>query len=276
MVYLSNAAGYTATVSPHGAQVLSWRSAVGGNHLYCSPQDALPGRAVRGGIPVCFPQFSNCGPLTKHGFARTSVWQLDSVPVTGPDVPLAAASFSLSDSPLTRAVWPFGFTLVLQVQLGEGFMECRLNVSNSGADAFEFTAALHTYLAVDDVLLVAVSSLLAVDYLDELHQDAKTASTVSLLQIRDEVDRTYLNTPTNLELLVDDQAHMRIEQSGFADTVVWNPGPAKAASLGDMPMDDWRHMLCIEAAQIEHPVQLLPGAQWHGSQRLTLIASTHN
>lgn len=34
-------------------------------------------RPLRGGIPVCFPQFSDCGPLEKqHGFARDEVWEL--------------------------------------------------------------------------------------------------------------------------------------------------------------------------------------------------------
>ncbi len=273
MVYLSNAAGDTATVSPYGAQVLSWCTALGGVHLYCSPQAILPGRAVRGGVPVCFPQFANRGSLAKHGFARTSTWQLQAAPITGADVPVASASFSLSDSPLTRTLWPFGFGLGLQVQLGAGFMECNLRVSNSGAEAFDFTAALHTYLAVDDVQLVSVHGLQAVPYLDALRQNAKAVSTAPALQVSDEIDRIYLNAPANLELLAGDLAHMRIEQAGFADTVVWNPGIAKAASLGDMPAQDWRRMLCIEAAQIQHPVHLLPGAYWYGTQRLSVVSA---
>jgi D-hexose-6-phosphate mutarotase len=82
MVYLSNAVGDSATISPYGAQVLSWRTAAGGEHLYCSPTVAIPGRPVRDGMPICFPQFANCGSLAKHGFARTSVWQMHAAPIT--------------------------------------------------------------------------------------------------------------------------------------------------------------------------------------------------
>ncbi len=59
-------------------------------------------------------------------------------------------------------------------------------------------------------------------------------------------------------------------QRGFDDVVVWNPGPAKAARLGDMPPEDWTRMLCIEAGAIAQPVQLAPGKTWIGVQRIEL------
>jgi glucose-6-phosphate 1-epimerase len=272
MVHLCNSAGDTAKVSLNGAQVLSWMPAAGGEQLYCSPTPVVPGRAIRGGVPVCFPQFANCGPLAKHGFARTALWQLHGEPVTGIDAPVASATFSLQDSPLTQAQWPFGFALVLQVRLGKGFVEWSLQVANTGAKAFDFTAALHTYLAVANVQQVAVHGLALVPYLDATQQNTKAINPAPLLYIADETDRVYLAPPASLGILHSGLPHMRIDQEGFADTVIWNPGPAKAAALGDMPAADWRRMLCVEAAQVAHPVHLLPGTQWQGTQRLTLIA----
>jgi glucose-6-phosphate 1-epimerase len=272
IVSLSNAAGDTAAISLRGAQALSWSPVAGGEQLYCSRIPVVPGRAVRGGVPVCFPQFGNCGPLAKHGFARTAVWQLHGAPITGEDAQVASATFSLQDSPLTQAQWPFGFALLLQVRLGAGFIEWSLQVANTGAKAFDFTAALHTYLAVANVQQVAVHGLASVPYLDAMQQNAKAINTAPLLYIADETDRVYLAPPPSLDILRSGLPHMRIDQAGFADTVIWNPGPAKAAALGDMPATDWRRMLCVEAAQVEHPVHLLPGTEWQGSQRLTLIA----
>ena len=38
-----------------------------------------------------------------------------------------------------------------------------------------------------------------------------------------------------------------------------------------MPEDGYRHMLCVEAARIDEPVQLAPGAEWQGWQQLRVL-----
>jgi glucose-6-phosphate 1-epimerase len=271
-VSLRNSAGDAAEISVFGAQVLSWIPAAGVEQLYCSPHLVLPGRAIRGGVPICFPQFANCGPLAKHGFARTSAWQIQGEPITGVDAQIASVTFRLKESPLTRAMWPFEFTLQLQVCLGVGYVEWHLRVANTGSDAFDFTAALHTYLAVADVRLAQVQGLTSVSYLDAVQQNARSISNNPLLRFEGETDRVYLSTPQDIGVLLNEQPHMRVYQSGFADTVIWNPGPAKAVALGDMPAADWTRMLCVEAAQVQNPVHLLPDTQWQGMQRLTLMA----
>lgn len=275
MVHLRNAAGNAATVSLYGGQVLSWCTAGRGEQLYRSPQAvAGQGRAIRGGVPVCFPQFANCGPvanLSKHGFARTSAWQLAGDLVTGPQAETATARFLLQDSLITRAVWPYGFALELQITLGSGWLELQLQVMNTGASAFDFTAALHTYMATADVRQAAVYGLEGIAYADALKQNQTATQTDTALQFVGELDRVYLDTPRALQLQQSGQPHVRIEQQGFADTVVWNPGAAKAATLGDMPAADWTRMLCVEAAQVKTPVQLQPGDMWQGAQRLIHI-----
>src|SRR5688572_29727961 len=66
--------GSRIVVSRFGGQVLSW-VAHGRERLYLSSTAAADSvQPVRGGVPVCFPQFSGRGPLPKHGFARTSTW----------------------------------------------------------------------------------------------------------------------------------------------------------------------------------------------------------
>ena len=277
MVGLRNAAGDVAMVSPYGGQVLSWCIAAGNEQLYCSPQAvAGKGRAIRGGMPVCFPQFANCGPvanLAKHGFARTSIWQLAGELITGSGCETASARLVLQDSALTLAAWPYGFALELQIKLGSGWLELQLQVMNTGSSAFDFTAALHTYLATADVRQAALCGLEGITYADALKQNETATQAYPALQFVGELDRVYHGTPRSLQLQQSGQPHLRIEQQGFADTVVWNPGPAKAAALGDMPADDWTRMLCIEAAQVKTPVQLQPGNMWRGAQRL--IRKTH-
>jgi glucose-6-phosphate 1-epimerase len=65
---------------------------------------------------------------------------------------------------------------------------------------------------------------------------------------------------------------LRIRQSpSWANTVVWNPAEALCAKLGDMPNDGWRHMLCVEAAQVFEPITLPTGGRWEGWQSLEVL-----
>jgi glucose-6-phosphate 1-epimerase len=270
MVHLCNAAGDSAVVSVFGAQVLSWCTASGGEQLYCSQQTKVAnGRAIRGGIPICFPQFANCGPLIKHGFARISKWQLLYEPITVVDEASTNARFLLENSADTLALWPHHFALELLVTLGAGYINLSLRVSNTGDKNFVFTAALHTYIAVVDISQTKVCGLARLAYLDSMDSNIKKKQGDAPLEIAGELDRIYLGATEPLALIQNGRTSLHIVQQNFADAVVWNPGPLKASALGDMPASDWVRMLCIEAAQVEHAVNLEPGRSWHGQQRLS-------
>ena len=58
------------------------------------------------------------------------------------------------------------------------------------------------------------------------------------------------------------------QSASLGNTVVWNPGADKCGELKDMPADGWRHMLCVEAAQVYEPIRIEPGDFWQGAQRL--------
>lgn len=49
-----------------------------------------PPKALRGGVPVCWPQFGGVGDLQAHGFARNCEWSVKSQ--TADQVVLALAS----------------------------------------------------------------------------------------------------------------------------------------------------------------------------------------
>ena len=71
--------GARATLLLHGAHLVSWVPAGADEQLYLSPKSAFAtGQAIRGGVPVIFPQFATRGPLQRHGFARGKPWQLVS------------------------------------------------------------------------------------------------------------------------------------------------------------------------------------------------------
>jgi glucose-6-phosphate 1-epimerase len=262
LIVLVTSAGDRAVAGLEGGHLLSWQTAAG-EQLYLSPwSQPAPGRAVRGGVPVCFPQFSDRGPLQKHGFARVNPWAL---------VEKSADAMRLRlDPKCTPANWPYAFQLELDVRLGPGSLELRLDATNEGPAPFEFTAALHTYLAVPDVRLARVEGLQGCWYEDALDGNRLKQETGAAVGFAGELDRVYRQVPATLHLEAPGAPRRRIVQTGFTDTVVWNPGPAKAARLGDMPPEDWLRMVCIEAAAAATPVRLEPGQAWSGSQRLEL------
>ena len=105
--------GAEATVLLHGAHVVSWIPAGDQERLYLSPQAvAGPGQAVRGGIPVIFPQFNTRGPLPRHGFARNRAWQWAEQAERGG---AAIGVLRLEADDATRALWPHGFSAELTV-----------------------------------------------------------------------------------------------------------------------------------------------------------------
>ena len=85
-----------------------------------------------------------------------------------------------------------------------------------------------------------------------------------------EFDRVY-DAPKNPLHLQDGTSTLQIEQSpSWANSVVWNPGEGKCATLADMPAHGFARMLCVEAAQVFEPISIPAGGQWVGWQRLTV------
>jgi glucose-6-phosphate 1-epimerase len=273
VVFLENATGDTATISLFGAQVLSWVSARRGEQLYCSALATTDnGQAIRGGIPVCFPQFSGFGDLPKHGIVRTVVWRQAGEVISGKTHPVAKVTLTLQDNAHTRAHWPHAFSLQLDVSLAEDTLTVSLRVENTGTAPFSFAAALHTYLAQTDVRKATVTALQGQTYVDTTRQPHATCvQTAPALTFAGEVDSIYYAAPNKLTLHHQEEARLQLEADGFKDAVIWNPGPERVKTIPDMTNCDWVKMVCIEAVQFQHPVVLAPGTQWSGLQRLTVL-----
>lgn len=262
---LSTAAGAQAVVSPFGAQVLSWKPARGSERLYLSPQARFDGAtAIRGGIPVCFPQFAALGRLPKHGFARTRPWSvIDQRTGDG----FALLTLRLTEDDETFALWPHAFAAELTVVLENERLDIELEIENTGHAPFAFTCALHTYLRVREVENIRLEGLYGYDYRDATDHDRVKRDTGDVLTVDGEIDRVYHDV-ARPQLLRDTDRSLGIQAEGFPDVVVWNPWEARCAALADMPANGFRHMLCVEAASARRKIALDAGANWHGRQTL--------
>lgn len=257
--------GDRLVVARHGAHVLSWVAA-GRERLYLSPRSLMDGQAaIRGGIPVCFPQFNQRGDLPKHGFARNLLWAVQPARLQAEQAHLV---LSLADSAATRAWWPQAFEARLLIALASGALTVELVVRNTDTRPLAFSGALHTYLAVGDVAQACLRGLGGRAEWDAVADRHGTGA--DELRFEGEFDRVYTAAPSGYAL--QDGPHtLAIEQDlDWAHTVVWNPGADKCATLADMPEDGWRQMLCVEAAQVYEPITVAPGDFWQGAQRLSL------
>lgn len=264
-ITLRTANGATAGVYPYGAQVVSWRTVDGAERLFTSATTYLrSGAAIRGGVPIVFPQFAELGPLPKHGLVRTLAWQ--PIQVTDDNILL-----QLTDNDATRQHWPHHFTAQYQVTLSDQALRMRLSITNTDSQPFSFTAALHTYLRVQDIEQVSIDGLQQLRYSDKTAGGAQAVQATGSLRIAGEVDRIYFSALQPITVHEPRQRSLQCSASGFDDAVIWNPGADKAAALADLEADGYRRMLCVEAAAIGAPVSLAAGAAWSGTQVLHAV-----
>lgn len=259
--------GASAVATLQGGHLVSWTTPDGRERLFVSERSAYAaGRAIRGGVPVCFPQFADRGPLVQHGFARTLPWRFVGAEEGGG---ACRATFVLQDSAPTRDAWPHAFRLELAIAIGGATLALELQATNPGDAPFDFTAALHTYFRVDDLAVARLDGLQGVSYLVR-GAAARGVEGRARVPAAEPIDRIYFAPPPALAL-EDGEGSLRIGQEGFTDTVVWNPGREKCAAMGDMAAEGYRHMLCVEAAAIEPGVTIGAGGRWQGRQVIEAV-----
>lgn len=271
-VILQSADGATADICTQGATITSWRPATdGAERLFLSGRSEFrEGAAIRGGIPVIFPQFAMEGSLPRHGLVRSRAWTVARV--ERDDAGNALTSLVFEDTAETRAIWPASFRTSLSARVGGASLEITLTVENTGEDSFAFAAALHTYLRVADVRTAEIHGLNGARY--RVSGDTRTLQVeqTNVIQVTDEIDRVYVNAPPSV-LLREQSRAMQIESSGFPDIVLWNPGAERASALEDMEPGGERYMLCVEAAAVQSPIELDAGRTWSGAQTLVALSA---
>lgn len=252
----------------YGGHIVRWVDAKGNSKLYLSSKSHMDGsKAVRGGIPICFPQFGNLGPLEKqHGFARSKKWTLERT-ASGDDGPKAI--FVLEDDEETRSsAFPYSFCVQYEVQLDNtGSLKVVYSVKNKGDDSFSFTTALHAYFNAD-VKQIAIEGLQKLKFIDKTDDRKEKVEDREKVTIIEETDRIYLDTPNSLKVPAID---LLLHKRNLPDATVWNPWIEKTKGMSDMPDDDWQNFCCVEAAATR-PVELKGQNEWTASLLLESTA----
>ncbi|KAK1320927.1 hypothetical protein QJS10_CPA03g00862 [Acorus calamus] len=236
-----------------------------------------PPKAIRGGIPICFPQFANFGSLEQHGFARNRMWQLDSSPFPLPPATnQSTVDLILKSTEEDLKTWPRRFELRLRISLSPGKLSIIPRVRNTDRKPFSFTFALRNYFSVSDISEVRVEGLETLDYLDNLMQRERFTEQADAITFDGEVDRVYLNTPSKINIIDHEKKRtLVLRKEGMPDAVVWNPWAKKAKAIPDFGDDDYTRMLCVDSAVVEMPIVLKPYEEWKGRQELSTVSSSY-
>ena len=249
----------SAKIALQGAHIFDFTLKEKGKVLFLSESSEFrKGKAIRGGVPICWPWFGaneSDNALPNHGFARTSLWEHQSTQRLNDRE--TKVTLTLHSSPETLALWPYTFSLALDIYVGK-VLRLELTSQNLDTKPFTFTSALHTYLAIDNINGTQVEGLEEKQYFD------KTQNTFLIqeghIDFSKEVDRIYQNV-TNDVLVKDTKVHHTILTKGTKTIVVWNPGDVLASRMPDLSNNT--RMLCVESTNVLDDSVTLTKGQSH-------------
>lgn len=253
----------TATVCLYGGQVIQWQPKTQTVPVLWDSSLAhyQPGKAIRAGIPVCWPWFGahpTESNFPSHGYARIVPWELTAV--TTDQSGATILSMTMLESEHSRSLFGIAARLSIRILIGE-FLSIELMTTNTGSQTITFTEALHTYFSVSDISQVKIAGLNESQYVDLI--DGNLLKTQSdTINFSEETGRIFLNNKADC-LLVDPGLNrtIRVKKSGSQSTVVWNPWLDTATKMDDLGPTGWKTMVCIESANaLQNSVTLEPGA----------------
>src|SRR5262245_10865981 len=258
----------------HGAHVTSWKPAGGEEVLFLSSKSRWEhGRAISGGVPVCFPWFA--AKADDHTapalcFVRAKSFELESIEQVGGAVKVSMFTESAED---TKRWWPAEFHLVHRATFSRELC-LELEVTNTGKKPLRFEEALHAYHQVGNVEKARVRGLDGVHYLDKTDRNQEKTQQHEIV-IVSETDRVYLNTQGPVEL--EDpvlRRSTRVTKENSRTTVVWNPWVEKARALSDLGENEWMQMICLETSNVSNFAVVLAPGQQHTMKAFIRVAAS--
>ena len=247
----------SARISMHGGQLLSYNPVGHEPLIWLSRKSRYEeGKAIRGGIPICWPWFGahpKDPEQPNHGTVRATTWSVISTSVSDDDS---------VEVRLKADQGPFRASVAVCYTVGR-----RLGVSlisaNPSNEVVEITEALHTYFQISAVENIYVEGLANCSYIDKT-DGFKAKVNEGNVRIASETDSVFFDTLRPVRLI--DKGYkrtIRISKRGSASTVIWNPWAAKSAAMQDLGDDEFRYFVCVECGNSGPNIVRIPPRGWH-------------
>jgi glucose-6-phosphate 1-epimerase len=208
------------------------------------------GKAIRGGVPICFPWF---GPHPQdssapaHGLVRTQLWTVAATRKTDEQIEV--------DLRLDLA----NFRLLYRIAFGQQ-LNLSINISNVSFQVQRCELALHSYFQISQLSQVQIHGLETIPYFDKVSGCSEPPSGHPIL-FSHETDRIYSGAAGPIVLSdLGWQRKIRLLAENSRSTIVWNPGTEKSKRLADFGDLEYLKMCCIETANVgQNAMQLASG-----------------
>lgn len=260
----------SAKIALQGAHLFHYQRRGAAPLLYVSKKSHFEnGKAIRGGIPVCWPWFGKHKvdtTLPQHGFARTTPWKC--VETKELDDLLSEITLQLEKLPKNVSLWPYKAELQLKITISDT-LTIELITTNLDNKPITISSALHSYFSVSSISKVMIKGLNNTPFIDTLTmKEEKETGDISITQ---ETDRVYQEVLQAIELHDADRV-INIHNSGSKSVVLWNPWIKKSKKMADMDDNGYKNMLCIETANAFNDERILAAGENHTLS--TMISQT--
>lgn len=217
------------------------------------------GKAIRGGVPVCWPWFgfNEDKSLPQHGFARTALWEF--VLADEVDEKTTTLTFRFSNNEKTVGMWHYKFLLELKITISDR-LTMELKTTNLDDKSFKISQALHTYFSVSHISEAIIKGLDKKPYLDALTWKNEVQN--GNISFNQEVDRVYQEVDSEI-VLKDKNREIHIKNDGSSSVVVWNPWIEKCKRMSAMRDDAYQNMLCIESSNAFDDARVIKPNELH-------------
>lgn len=288
------ASGASVSIHPFGATITSFVNGDGKEMLFVS-RDAIKNgtKAIRGGIPICFPQFGQPDKsFPQHGFMRNNYWTyVPDSKFDGADGAGCKFELELKNVVNSRGgKWDVGTELdckcTLSIKIDGKSMTNTMTIENSGGTAFDFQVLLHTYYSVGlsatmDPTNCFVKGLAGYGVYDKFTDESYTMGE-DPLTINCPTDRVYTPPAGKVGLDVFFKAgpdnYISLKANGDVDGkvvavsgVVWNPHRENAEKMGDFGSDQYVDMICVEPGMLSDVPKLEGGKTASFTQVITCV-----
>jgi len=280
-VNIIHSSGAEATVHPFGATLTSYKTKTGREIIFVSSLAKRDGsKAIRGGIPLVFPQFGQelDKEMRSHGFLRCNLWKSNNMYEDKNGA--ACCDFSLSLKNVVEGrngKWSVKNTdidceVVLTVKVTAYAIRTILNIHNTGNVNFDFQTLFHTYFRVEggqalNKSLCNVKGLVGYSVEDKVTMNKYIQKDEDVF-VDKEVDRIFVNpSKGELDLVLSTTASskIQIQAKAFIDemqanvsVVIWNPFIEKSKRLSDFDDDEYHNMICVEPGLLREVPSLEP------------------